>query len=496
MWRLAVGLIGAISIALAMPAGSHPVAGAPQMTPGETMTAIAGADADSYAPGAVLVRYRRGVRSVGEVAQWRAQGARTVASEMDLYLISVVPGTERAVAEALRQDPGVAYSSVDSYLELAAAFPSDPAYTTTDPDEREYYRFLLAKTQTPEVWDLAFGVRTTTVAVIDTGIDIDHPDFSGRVVSGANYVMGEENRNEQDLQGHGTGAAGVIGSTANNGQYAAGINQQTKLMGIKAFNDQGIGRVSEVIGAIRHAGNANVTLVNMSYVYTRTPQEQSEIDAITDAMNQYLISKGILVVASAGNFGPASSRPDRQNEPLLPGSLNGVIAVGATELNIADLNNVVEQISDRSSRGSWVSLTAPGKYVRVLWRRNCEQDCNKEVQQGYATKTGTSFAAPVVAGTASIIKGCFPTLSASQIKGVMQNSADKIGTTPYTNGRNDVYGYGRVNVYKALQAAESLARSQAALGVRSPASTATPSPVARIFVPSSPRHGTYASLGC
>lgn len=477
---LALALIASIGIATIVarsdpPTIHGPVSGAP-------VAEAASIGASGYAPGVVVVKFRRGVQSGGDVAPYRAQAAREIAAGLGAYAISVPAGSEEEIVRRLRADPSVEYASTDFYLELAASFPNDPAYVTDN--EANYgpdYRFIHEKPQVPEAWDLARGVSSVTVAIIDTGVDLRQPDLAGRIASGANFIIGEEGRSEQDNVGHGTAAAGIIAATPNNGQYAAGINWRAKVMGIKAFNDQGRARMTEIVGAIRHAGTSGVTIVNMSYVYTTYPAVAEDVAVLTDAVNTFLLARNIITIAAAGNFGSANN-PGRMNDALPPGSIPGVIAVAATELSDADFPKFREQISDRSSRGSWVSVTAPGKFVRTLWRTNppgcVEAPCTTEGTLGYQSGTGTSYATPVVSGVASLIKGCYPTLTTAQVKSLIESSADKIGTDAYVSGRNNTYGYGRVNAFKAMQAADALARTTAALN-RSAAAAF------RLFLPAS-----------
>jgi thermitase len=494
------GLVALVALASA-------ASGAGTAAPPSAAAATFTAAPDSYAPGVVHVKFKRSVAATSaKVSRYRAQATRELAPGLGAMALPVAPGTEVDVIRELRADPSVEYAEPNYYLTIAAAFPTDPAFYNQDkidPTNREdvLYRdidnmqrqYVFRLPQIAEAWDLANGTSDMIIATIDTGAYLKHPDLEGRLMPAANFVAGEEGvKNEEDYNGHGTAVAGILVANRNNGKFLAGINGRAKVLPIKAFNDQGSTTVEPIIKAVKFAADNGAKVVNMSLSYTKTPVEPDRVAALQDAIVAYLYSRGITVVGAMGNFG----QTERSTDPFPPANFDSVIAVGATNYQLTDpdgkpIDNPRELLSPISNRGPWVSVVAPGQNIRVLTgfeSPDCGQkdDNGKDKgffcgQTGDTWRSGSSFATPIVTGVASLIMGCHPQMTPAQVRTVIQGSADKIGdggASGYSDGgkgRNDFYGYGRVNAFKAVQLANTMTRV-AATTVRSAATT-------KVFIP-------------
>ncbi|MEQ9232027.1 MAG: S8 family serine peptidase, partial [Cyclobacteriaceae bacterium] len=190
-------------------------------------------------------------------------------------------------------------------------------------------------------WGIAQGSSSITVAVIDTGIKLDHPEFTGRWWSGPGGEKGYDFFNEDsdptDDNGHGTHVAGILGATGNNANLMAGVDWNCKLMALKTSGSDGNGFESQWVAAIYYAVDNGADVINLSLgSYEATSAAQDAVD--------YATAAGVIIVAAAGN--------DDTVNPWYPAGLNGVIAVGAMSYD--------NTRASFSNYGSHLFVSAPG----------------------------------------------------------------------------------------------------------------------------------------
>ncbi len=268
-------------------------------------------------------------------------------------------------------------------LGLGAAPPDDPLVGQ---------QHHLATVGTFEAWDVRRG-EGAVVAVLDTGVDLDHPDLAGRLVEGIDLV--EPGTPPDDPQGHGTIVAGVIVAVAGNGRGVAGVAPRAQVLPIRVLDAQGRGTADTVAEGIRHAISAGVQVINLSLAEVEPDEESAEPteepdgplvpllpgaalvqdDDVRDAIDE-AAEAGIMVVAAAGNDG----RDATPYEPEQP-----VLVVGATD---TDGRRWVDSNADDRT------LFAPGTEILSTWS-----------EARYARSDGTSFATPVVAAGAAMLMG-------------------------------------------------------------------------------------------
>lgn len=279
------------------------------------------------------------------------------------------------------------------------------------------------------VWNMNYTGANRMVAVADTGIDYNHAELSDSYAGGWNFV--KNNNNPYDDNGHGTHVSGII--TANGiDPNAKGVSPDAKILALKVLDSTGSGTFSDVISAIYYAvdgpdgiyGTADdphTDAISMSlgtsapYIYP-TGNCDNVIPEVTNAIH-YAISRGVAVVAAAGNDGNGIS---------IPGCVSGTIAVGAV-----NSNNVR---ASWSGAGDSLDIVAPGVNIYSTW------------PGGYATLSGTSMATPHVSAVVALLKQANSTLSVSDIKNALYNTANDLGTT----GWDPYYGYGLVNAAAAI----------------------------------------------
>jgi subtilisin family serine protease len=366
---------------------------------------------DAAAPGGRLVVLWRdsapnglamsGVRSMRP----SAVGQRSV--------VVAAPGQAGQVAAELRADPrvlGVVPDAIVHALDWPAdGAPSDPLYAQQGD---------LEQIRVPEAWPTTTGDPSVVVAVIDSGVDLSHPDLAGvTVVSPRNETF--NNTDVTDTVGHGTHVAGTIFARTDNATGIAGIAPDSRLMPVKVLDGQGSGFFSDVLDAVDWARTHGADIVNLSLGGLLTSDEIALFQPTFSAAR----AAGILVVAAAGNSGSRFM--------YYPAGLSGVVSVGAVDQ--------ADAAADFSTFNRAIDLSAPG--VDTLSTVLAADD-----PSGYARFSGTSMAAPHVAGVAALVRAARPSLDVAELEGVLRAGATDLGDP----GRDDHFGSGEVDAVGAL----------------------------------------------
>jgi subtilisin len=255
---------------------------------------------------------------------------------------------------------------------------------------------------------LGTGIK---VAVLDTGIDYNHSDLANNYKGGFDFVNNDSD--PKDDHGHGTWVSGVI-AAENNSFGVLGISPEAEIYALKVLNSQGYGFVSDIVKAVDWCIKNNISVISMSF----GSDEFSQI--LKDSMDE-AYSKGILLVASAGNSGFSSGK----STVNYPAAFSSVIAVGAIDRN--------KNVADFSSRGPELELVAPGVSINTTSPNNI-----------YLTFSGTSASAPHVAGAAALLLS-YKKMRNSELRELLRKAADDLGDP----GFDIHYGYGLLNVSAA-----------------------------------------------
>lgn len=269
----------------------------------------------------------------------------------------------------------------------------------------------LTKYKAEAVWAKHPG-KGVVVAVIDSGVDRTVTDFAGILLPGKDYFNAGGDGGI-DLMGHGTAVAGFLGAKANNGSAGAGLAQGVKIRSFRVFN-RGSGIDSDVAAALVDATDAGTDVINMSL---GSPGLSTAMRTALD----YAIARDVVLVAAAGNDGEKGS-------PVhYPGAYPGVITVAAT-----GIDDTVAPFSTRTPR---MDVAAPGWDVTSVAPRD-----------GRTDGSGTSYASPIVAATAALLRAQHPTWKAEQVAKQITSTAFDIGT----KGFDVSSGYGLLDVQRAL----------------------------------------------
>ncbi len=326
--------------------------------------------------------------------------------------------TDSAEWVALFEELGlVSYSEPDYYAELYDYdYNAEPEFSV---------QWAHTLTGVRAVWELGIYGNDVKVAVIDSGVDVDHPDLKENLLPGQNYVAGTDGKVDPteltDSAGHGTGVAGVI-AAAVNGEGLVGVAHRAKLVplrvaGAKTFSN------SKIAAAVFDAVfTYDVDVINLSLGYKTATDEASL--AVREAIDA-AIERNVIVVAAAGNSG--------SSEYSYPASYDNVVSVA----NVSKTADGYVYASS-SQYNDQVTVAAPGTSVRIL-----------KTGSTYATSSGTSFSSPYVAGVAALAKAIDPELSAAEFMQLIKDTSER-SALGETEERNDHYGYGLIDAQKLL----------------------------------------------
>lgn len=348
----------------------------------------------------ISLKYKTGTR-------FTRSAVRTI-PKLNLAVLAVDPKNVDASLKQLAQDKDVVYAQ-----------PARPVKALMAPNDSMFAQQHGPKlTQAPEAWDISRG-KGVTIAIVDTGVDTEHPDLKDKIVTGYNVL--DRSGNPRDDNGHGTHCAGVAGADTNNGIGIAGMAPEAKIMPIKALNSGGGGSDALVAEGVVWAVDHGAQIVSLSL---GTPEESQPLK---DAC-EYAANKGVLVVAAMGNAG--------NGDKNYPAAYPGVLAVGAT--------NEENKEAEFSQYGEWISVCAPGTGIYSTFPTYNVTLNDDGYPTEYAALDGTSMATPMVAGVAALVKSKYPSLSPAQIKQRLEKTAD--GASAF----NIHTGHGRINALKSL----------------------------------------------
>ncbi len=344
---------------------------------------------------------------------------------------------------------------------LADNVPNDPYL------ENQWY---LKRIQADQAWQRINSSPNIVIAVIDSGVQIDHPDLRDNIwlnqAESDDGLDSDSNGFIDDLYGwdfvknindpspkfddafseaglsHGTMVAGIMAAVGNNRLGVAGISWQAQIMPLRALNSLGEGRVSDVVRAIDYAINNGADIINLSFVgFDYSESLEAAINRASQA--------GIIVVTAAGNESKNGESYNLEETPIYPacyGKNNGlVLGVAATD--------ALDQKADFSSYGfSCVDITAPGISFFNTIAKGSNLDKPDLLYDGYWS--GTSMAAPIISASLALVAEMNPQLSAIEVVKVLLKTADNISLlNPNYLGQ---LGAGRVNTYKAVELAREM----------------------------------------
>jgi len=260
-----------------------------------------------FAPDQVVIKMVEG-RSVEDLSSLMATPGVSVLSTLDaldVTMLEVPPGQVLPLIATLREDPAVRWAEPNYVVTIADAIPNDPEWGV---------QYGLRAIRAPAGWDFARGSSTVAVAVVDTGVDPTHPDLSGKLVPGYDFVNGDPD--PTDDHGHGTHVAGMIGAATDNGLGIAGTSWGARIIPVKVLSSSGQGWDTTVASGMVWAVDQGARVINLSL-------GQTSPSSLLQSAVSYAVTHGGVVVAAAGNSGSSGI--------LYPARYAEAIAVAATD---------------------------------------------------------------------------------------------------------------------------------------------------------------------
>jgi subtilisin family serine protease len=359
---------------------------------------------------------------------------------------------EEALA-ACRQDPEVAYAE-PNYVRSLSAIPNDTDFDLLWglDNTGQTGGVVDADIDAVEAWDIQTGNTDVVVAVIDTGVDLDHDELAENILLKGNgdyhgWDFANDDAFPDDDNGHGSHVSGIIGAKGDNGLGVVGVTWSVSIMPLKILDAAGSGTVADEIEAIEYAINHGAHIINASYSGpTYSVFERDAIEMAKDA--------GILFVAAAGNKGYGNEADgwnnDEDGQQIYPAGydLENIVAVAATDHH--------DSLAGFSNYGPLsVDVAGPGASVLSAYRNN-----------QFKTLSGTSMATPHVSGLAALIwaedifQNGSVTLSFTEVRNRICNGVDVL---PALSGR--ILMAGRINAYQSLVTVDPLQRPASPSGL-------------------------------
>ncbi|MBL8843170.1 MAG: S8 family serine peptidase [Planctomycetes bacterium] len=376
-------------------------------------------------PERLLIKPQRGASAEQLAAAHARAGGRVVRElpQIGWQIVAVPYGTHLAARERYAAEPAIERADLDHARRLAHV-PNDPYWPN---------HWHLQNITADLAWDTEKGDPSVVVAVMDTGLEVTHPDLAGNVwfnpgeiagnaidddgngyvddVNGYDFAYLDGTPN--DVHGHGTACAGIVAATQDNAIGVSGVAPQCRVAGIKAALDTGYFYDSANVPAFLYCADMGFKVISMSfYADDVTAAERDAVD--------YCWQKGLVLVGAAGN--------ELSVIPYYPGSYEHVISVAATD----GANNPTWF----TNYGSWVDVAAPGVSIATT-----------TIGGGYTTGfAGTSAACPHVAGLAGLLFAANPAATNADVRAALEDTAD---ATIYGSW-GEYTGYGKVDCDAAV----------------------------------------------
>ena len=339
----------------------------------------------------------------------KAQGASELdeIAQIRVKRIKVPAQARERVKAALAKNPHIAFVE-ENHVAEPTAVPNDSSYGS---------QWHLPKIQAPQGWDITTGAASFPIAIIDSGVDADHPDLASKLMTGRNFLDGSVNTD--DTHGHGTSVAGAAAAASNNGTGISGVSWGSPIMPLQVFNSTTSALYSTIASAITWATDNGAKVINISMAGSTSSL------TMENAIN-YAWNKGVIVVASAGNSSTSA--------PYYPAACKNVVSVSAT--TSSDLK------ASWSNFGATVDVAAPGASIYTTTKGG-----------GYGSVNGTSFSSPITAGLVALIWSANPTLTNAEVVDILLQNTDDLGAV----GFDESFAHGRINAFKSVSVAKSFA---------------------------------------
>ncbi|MEJ5239959.1 MAG: S8 family peptidase [Anaerolineales bacterium] len=377
-------------------------------------------DAEAFIPGELIIGLEAGhsVSALALPTEARPLKETPTLRKLNAAVVQVPPGREEAYLRQLRSLPGVRFVERNGIVR-ADLIPNDPLWSS---------QYGPSHVQAPAAWDTTTGSPSVILAIVDSGIDPDHPEFAGRILPGYDFLEGDPI--PQDECGHGTHVAGIAAAGGNNSEGIAGIAWNVKILPIRVLGADCNGTFVSVAEGIIGAVERGAKVINLSI-------GSASNSRLLQEATFYAYTRGAALIAAAGNT---------NSSVVYPAKYDWVLAVGATDNT--------DTRTSFSNYGPELDLMAPGKdilstfptYSDFLYHDLLGKSPN------YDTLSGTSMAAPHVAGAAALLASLPGFDTPDKIYQALTQTALDLDAP----GRDDYTGYGLLQIDAALHYSPSI----------------------------------------
>lgn len=384
---------------------------------------------DTQVQGQIIVKFKQGYSRAQQEEHLKKYDATIIKTieGINYTIIKVSPGQENAIIQRMKTDPAIEKALPD-YTSHATFAPNDENYSlqymfkNTVQTLNNIPGKAGADINAEQAWDVTRGAGVK-VAILDSGIDINHPDLAGKIAVQRVFVSSTIDPDISDKNGHGTHVAGIIAANTNNNIGVAGTCPECQLIIGKVVTNDGTGNAtgatSDIVSGITWATDQGAKVINLSLRSTSPQTQQLYQEGIN-----YAMSKGVVVVAASGN--------DGSNAVTWPAGNDGVISVAATDNT--------DRMAPFSNYGAYVKVAAPGTFIASTFPTT--PNAKKVLNYGYSS--GTSMSSPIVAGIAALVWASPYGTSNTAVINRIYETADKI------EGTGSQWTEGRVNAGKAV----------------------------------------------
>jgi len=386
-----------------------------------------------FVPGQVLVKFKPAATFWTKAASLSLLRCRALArlAPLDVYVVGIDDASSvEEMVGLLARNPNIAYVE-PNYIYRAQVTPNDALFG---------YQYALfnkgqligwfpggpvgnpnADIRAPQGWEETTGSASVVIGIIDTGIDLSHPDLKSKVVgTGRDFVNNDAIAS--DDHGHGTMVAGIAAADTDNGEGIAGVGWGCRLLPVKVLDAFGEGSQDVIIQGLQWAVENGAKVLCLSWGQPSVGQ------SLKDMIHRIVATSNVVVVCPTGNGNTAV---------YAPASLDAdVLAVAATDHG--DSRWIF------SNYGPEVDVAAPGFQILTTYPAALSSGALP-----YRFQDGTSMAAAHVAGLAGLILSLKPGLTPAQVMNIVRYSADDVNAALYP-GKDDFIGWGRINMEKAL----------------------------------------------
>jgi subtilisin family serine protease len=370
----------------------------------DQLKSISRVDIDAPAiPGEFLIQFRSGTRASERIAIVQSVNGniqkRITALDLDVVEFPDLKRTSsprhvEALLTTLKYNPKVEFVE-PNYIYTADYIPNDPGIAD---------QYAWEAIEAYAAWETTRGSADVTIAIIDSGVQLDHPDLDDKLAAGFDFVQNDTN--PSDGHGHGTHVAGTAAAETNNNTGGAGVCPNCRLLPVRVLNDVGSGTLSDLAAGIAYAADNGSEVINLSLGGSRSFTLAHAVD--------YAWERGAFLTCAAGNSSTSNA---------YPAAYPSCFAVAATTSG--------DQRSSFSSYGRWIDIAAPGSDIYSTWLNN-----------GYNTMSGTSAATSYVAGVAGLLAS--QGLANAQIRNRLCSTSDAI------SGTGLLWNCGRINARRAV----------------------------------------------